>query len=508
VGLSSALSIANSGLASINAQFALLSSNIANASTPAYSAEVSNQQDVTADGVGLGVHIGPAVRRIDQTLQSSLTQQNGVVANLQTTQAALQSIDATLGTPGSGNDLGSLVGNLQNGFSALLTDPANQTQQTAVVQAASTLAQGINQLGSTYTAQRQAAEDDLASSVSTLNTTLSTIGTLNQQIVALQAGGQSTADLENQRDAAVQTVSGLVGINTVEQTNGNLLILTSGGLSLPTDGSGTLSIASAAVGPETYYPGGGLPGITLNGSDVTNQMTGGQIGADITLRDKTLPTDQAELDEFSYNLASRFSSQGLTLFTDPAGNVPSGGGTPAQSGYVGFSSTIQVNPAVTSQPSLVRDGTDTIADGTNGASAFAPNPSDGPSGFSTLINRVLNFTFGTQAQVGTSQPAMTTSSLGASGTLTAPINGAGVSLMSFANSLVEDQSQQSASVTSQVGTEQSLQSSLNAKRQGISGVNMDSEMSQMLTLQNAYGVNARVITAVQNMFNQLLQVIP
>ncbi len=40
---------------------------------------------------------------------------------------------------------------------------------------------------------------------------------------------------------------------------------------------------------------------------MTTQLTGGQLGANLTLRDTTLPTYQAELDEFSQNLASRFS---------------------------------------------------------------------------------------------------------------------------------------------------------------------------------------------------------
>ena len=77
------------------------------------------------------------------------------------------------------------------------------------------------------------------------------------------------------------------------------------------------------------------------------QLQGGQIGANITLRDTTLPTDQAELDEFAQNLASRFDAQGLTLFTDPTGAVPASvPPPPVQTGYVGFAATIQVNPLV------------------------------------------------------------------------------------------------------------------------------------------------------------------
>ena len=40
-----------------------------------------------------------------------------------------------------------------------------------------------------------------------------------------------------------------------------------------------------------------------------------------------------------------------------------------------------------------------------------------------------------------------------------------------------------------------------------SGVNMDSQMALMITLQNAYGANARIIGLVQSMFAQLLQVV-
>ena len=44
----------------------------------------------------------------------------------------------------------------------------------------------------------------------TLNATLADIGALDRQIVTAQAAGQSTADLENQRDAALTTLSELV----------------------------------------------------------------------------------------------------------------------------------------------------------------------------------------------------------------------------------------------------------------------------------------------------------
>ena len=507
MSLESALSIASSGLANINAQLALVSQNVANAGTPGYAVETGTQQSLTADGVPLGVHTGAATLQVDQALNNALTLQNAMVSGLTTTQTALHSIDSVLGTVGAGNDLGSLLGNVQNAFSTLLTDPSNQTQQAAVVSAASTLAQGINSLSQAYTQQSQAAQSGLVSGVATINETLASIGRLSNQIIAAQPLGESTADLENQRNAQVQTLSNLVSIKTVEQPDGDLSIFTTGGVVLPTHGaSDPLSIASSSALPGAYYPGGGLPGIMLNGSDVTSGMTNGSIGANLTLRNQTMPTSQAELDEFAANLSSRFAAQGLTLFTDPTGAVPSTGGTPAQAGYVGYAATVQVNPAVTANTSLVRDGTNAIAGSATGATAFTPNPSGGPAGFTTLVSRVLNYSLGAQVQGGVTQPAFNTTGLGADGSLSAPF-GAPSTLSEYATDLVSAQSQQSATTSSELTIEQSVQTGMQSQVGSVSGIKMDTEMSMMISLQNAYGANARVITAMQAMFTQLLQAV-
>jgi flagellar hook-associated protein 1 FlgK len=507
MGLSAALSIATGSLANVTGQLNLVSHNIANANTPGYATETGTQTSATADGIDLGVRSGPATRDVDLALQAQADQQNSTVAGLQTTQTALQAIDSVQGTPGQGGDVASLLGNLQNQFSTLLNDPSNQTQQAAVVSSAGTLAQTVNALSNAYTTQRQAAQNNVVSEVGTINTTLATIGQLNTQIVTQRSGGLSTADLENQRDAAVAQLGQLVQVQTLVQPNGNMLLTTSGGLSLPTNGTtNPLSTSGANVLPGATYPGGGIPAITMDGVDVTGQLTGGQLGANIALRDTTLPTYQGELDEFSQNLASRFSAQGLTLFSDPTGAVPPGGGTPAQSGYVGFASVIQVNPAVQADPSLVRDGTNVIAGSATGASAFTPNPTGGPAGFSTLIGRVLTYTLGADAQDGVTQPASNTAGLGAAGTLNAPY-ATPATLGNEAATLVAAQAQDSATTTSQLTAEQSLQTTLNTTLTSGSGVNMDTEMSLMIQLQNDYGVNAKIIAAVQSMWTQLSQAV-
>jgi flagellar hook-associated protein 1 FlgK len=425
----------------------------------------------------------------------------------------LQSIDAISGTPGQGDDLGSLLGNLQNQFSTLLNDPSNSTQQSSVVSSAAALAQGINTLSNGYNTQRQTAENSIVTEVGAVNSTLGTIGSLSGQIVAQQAIGQSTADLDNQRDAAVQTLSQLLSVQVMTQPNGNMVVTTTSGLTLPTPGSpgtlassspGPLLVTAANVQPGSYYPGGSINGIMLGGVDVTQSLTGGQLGANITLRDTTLPTYQAELDEFSETTANQFAAQGLSLFTDPNGNIPAGGGTPVQSGYVGFASQIQVNPTVQADPSLVTDGNVTVAGSATGAGPFTPNPANGPAGFNTLITNVLNYTFGPDAQPGVPQPAANTAGLGASGTLTAPF-AAPQTLADFAASITGAEANDSASTTNQLGTEQAVQTTLSNQLTSQNGVSLDQQMSLMIQLQNAYGANAKVMAVAQSMFTDLLQ---
>jgi flagellar hook-associated protein 1 FlgK len=507
MSLDSSLSIATASLGNINAQLGLVSNNVANASTPDYSVETSNQISLVAGDQPLGIQTEAATRSINLALQQSAFQQDSTVAGLTTTTTSLQTIDALQGTPGQSNDLGSLLGAVQDAFSTLLGDPSSAAQQSAVIAAAGNLTTGINTLSDAYTQQRQAAQNGIVTAVSNINTDLSQIGTISDQIIAARIAGESSAGLENQRDAVVDSLNSIVGIKTLVQPNGDMLVTTPSGTQLPTRaGTGPLLTSGATIGAGASLASGTIPGITLDGIDITSQLQGGSLGANVTLRDTTLPTFQGELDEFSQSLASRFQAQGLTLFSDPNGNVPAGGGTPVQSGYVGFASEIQVNPAVQATPSMVRDGTQDVAGSAAGASAFTTNLTGGPAGFTTLINRVLDYALGAQAQSGVAQTPGNTTGLGPDGTLNAPY-AAPATLGDNATALVAAQAAVSAAASSQLTTEQAVQTTLNSNLTAISGVNMDTEMSYMIQLENAYGVNARVISTVQAMFTQLLQVV-
>jgi len=506
VSLDGAISIAGSGLANVARELAIVSRNISNVNTPDYTREVANQTSVLAGGDGVGVAALPTSRDLDVPLQAQVFHQGGVVAGLRTTQTALQGIDAAQGSPGTGDDLPSMLGQMQDAFATLENDPSSQAQQAKVVDAASTLARKVNALNAAYATARQGAQDGIVSDVAAANADLATIGKLSVQIIGLRASGQSTADIENQRDAAMHQLASLTGARFLDQSNGDMLAILPSGLSLPLHATTPLASPAATTGTGASYPSGGLPAITLMGADVTTQLTGGTLGARITLREFTVPKFQAQLDQFAQTLASRFDQQGLTLFTDPAGAIPSAGGSPVQQGYVGFAAIIQVNPAVAATPRLVRDGTHAVTDDPAGASAFTPNPSGGLAGFTDLIGRVLDYALSARSRAGVAQDGVPSSGLGPTGVLDAGF-AAPPDLAGFAATLVAAQSQDSASVSANLTTETALQANLQGRLSSGGAVSIDTEMSTMLQLQNSYGANARVMSTVQSMYADLLAVI-
>ncbi len=502
MGLDTSLAIATSGLTALTKQFDVISQNVANANTPDYTNESAALQAVGAPGIGLGVRSDIATLTVNTQVQAQVFSQGAAVTYASTTASALSNIDAVMGTPGGGTDLPSLLTDVQNQFTALQADPSSQTQAQAVVSAAQTLTNQINTVSGAIGTGRQDAQNDLVTSVATANADLAQIGTLNQQIVTLQQQGQSTADLRNQMATAEQSLSSTLGASFVQQPDGSVLAFTSSGLQLPTNGSNPLAIAHATVGAGSYYPGGGLPGVTLNGNDITADLTSGEIGADLNLRDNTLPTLQAGLDEFSENLATNFSNQGLTLFTDPSGNVPAtSGGSTVQANYVGFANSITVNPAVVAKPTLVRDGTNAVAGSATGASAFTPN-SSGETGSTTLINRILTYAFGADAQAGVAQPASNTTGLGPSGTLGLPYTGQ-TTLAGTASAFAGAEAAESSTATANSTNAAALQSALQSTLATTAGVDVDAQLSNLVALQNAYAANARVVTTVQALYQVL-----
>ncbi|MFT8549538.1 MAG: flagellar basal body rod C-terminal domain-containing protein [Acetobacter okinawensis] len=528
--LGSALSIASSGLNGIEYQYSVVSQNVANSSTTGYVSESASVTSAVANNQGTGVRIGQTVLNVSPYLQSSLYTQNAKVSALTASSNSLSAVSSVQGSTsadsGSTNTLSDALGNVQTALTSLTSTPLESSAQTAVITAATSLTDTIHTLASTYTAQRQTAEDTIVSTVSTINQNLTQIGQLSKQIMALKAVGSDTADLENSRLEVMNDLSSEIGVKFTETSKGDMVVTTEDGTKLPTrpdqiglnDNTQTLpsntwplsatngSTASTTITDNMYYDSSdptnsAIAGITVadgttstSTTDITSHLTSGTLGANITLRDTTYPTMQAQLNAFSTTLINRFTAAGMSLFTSSSGSsVISTTATGSSSEQTNLASGITVN------------------------STYSDTPSDlSPSGSTTTITSVLSTTFGTSSSDVSGSTTLSdgtvvsldapTSNLGPSGSLSTGYS-ATQGLVALATSLTSNQGATISTASTNLTYATAVQTTLSAKVTSVSGVDVNTEMSKIVALQNAYTANAKIISSVQTMFSALLDAI-
>jgi flagellar hook-associated protein 1 FlgK len=228
----------------------------------------------------------------------------------------MQSYDAALGSTDGGDDISSLMSAFSTALSALSSSP-DATSKAQLVSDASTLAQGISGLSAEVQSLRTQANSQISTTVDSVNQSLKTLASLNSQIATVTAQGGDATTLEDQRDAQLTTLSGLIGVNSYVTSDNQLQIYTTGGDQLLGTTAATLSYtASSQLGASAAYPGS-IAGITLNGKDITTSLGDGQLGALVTLRDTTLPAEQDKLDA----LASTLIAQ-VNAVTNAGSSVP------------------------------------------------------------------------------------------------------------------------------------------------------------------------------------------
>jgi flagellar hook-associated protein 1 FlgK len=528
--LDTSLSIALTGLRASAAGLRTVANNVANAETPGYTRKVQPTLATVPDATGMGVQLADLQRNVDAALQREVFARGALVSGLESRETLLQGIETVHGRPEDGNSLAGLLARLTDSFNALAADPSSASGRQEVVRAAQAIVRKLNDLSNAVTDARNRAHEAIVASAKTTNDALAQIDRTTIQIRNAIASGKQLPDLEDMRDASLERLTAETGARFMIRQDGSVLLTGPNGITWPTEkakgaADGPLSVATAELQPTSFHDpaGGTVPGVFITDPgnpdaprDVTQYLTGGRIGALVTLRDTTLPTMQAELDEFAKTLARRFDQQGLRLFSDGQGNVPQEGSVTLQASYVGFAGAIRIFPPVEADARLVRDGTHVIPGGLPPAPAtqptgnpqgsnFTPNPSGGPAGFDVLARRIIEFALGANLQAGTPHdPALGTAGLGRQGRLNSEIP-PHATLADFAASLVSVQTGLRARATEMRESETAARDLVRNRLADEAGVNVDQEMSVMVQLQNAYQASARVLQTNQELWDALYQ---
>jgi flagellar hook-associated protein 1 FlgK len=468
------------------------SQNISNASTAGYTTKTLGVNDLVAGGQVVGVSTGQIQRNVNQSLQSSVWNETSASSNQSTINTALSSIQTMYGTADAGTNFSSYLSTLNDDFTQLAATPNSTTLQQQTVVDAQTFANSINSTAQAITSARTTAEAGITSSVNTINSELTNIAQLNTQVASALNSGTGAADLEDQRDQAIATLSQQIGISTYPGQNGVVVVQTASGQPLADTQAHQLVFTTQPVGAQSVYPnnlGGVYIDSATTGYDLASQNTqvGGTLGAQLELRDTILPQQQAQLDELSEQTANRFAAQGMKLFTDSSGNIPG----PAPTAYAGFSSEFTVNPTVVSTPADVQQGTS--------GTAIA-------AGDSTVIQNVLNYAFGLNSDSsGTPNVPFNTTGLGAAGNISIGANfPTATTIQNFAQEIMTTQASQASDASSNASFSSSYLATLQTSFSNSSAVNLDSQVANLTVYENAYSCSAQVVSTEQKLMAALL----
>lgn len=391
-----ALNAALSGLRIAQAQLTTISNNVSNATTPGYTRKILPQstQVINSTGQIIGVQAETLIRRVDLNLEKDLWTQVSGVSELETKAAYLDRIEKFHGATDKELSIAAEIAELKDKFSALSDSPSDGFLLQTTLDQAQFVATKFNSFATLITDMRADAQDEMATSVQRVNDLLGSIAEMNKEIKAAYNLNRSVAGLQDQRDTAINELSTYMNLTMFSRGDGVLVIQTSTGVQLTDENPTEVYFNPGGIGPSTTYPGS-LAGIYVGGNplsnprsvDITTSNVGGKLGALIDLRDNTLTQYQAQVDELAHKLALRLESQGLRLFTGPAGTVPLDTppdlsvDPPIPVSYVGFASIIQVNENIVNNISLLQQGTYT--------SDIAI-----PAGSNEVIRRVVQFGFG------------------------------------------------------------------------------------------------------------------
>lgn len=297
----------SAALSSLNAtQYAssITSTNIANANVEGYSAQRVNTATTYSDGSAIGVGVSSVSTYVNENLFKSYVSAVSQTTYAQTTADHLSQLLDQYGAVDSGSALPDLMTDLETALADLSVTPESQTVKNIVLNAADQLASALNDLSSDVQQQRENVDGDIENAVTTVNQALAEIEDLNREISVKTALGENTSALEDARAQALLTVSENMNVSYFTTNTNELHVYTTGGLPLVDSRAHELSYeATNNVNAATSFDD-----ITLDGRNVTNQLSGGTIGALVDLRDETIPARQEELDALAGALADSLNA--------------------------------------------------------------------------------------------------------------------------------------------------------------------------------------------------------
>jgi flagellar hook-associated protein 1 FlgK len=202
-------------------------------------------------------------------------------------------------------------------------DPGSTPLRQQVLTSASLMGERINGMNNVFNAQLTSVRQQRSALVDAANSDISTIASLNRQIMETQAGGVSASGLIDARDNAIDSLASKMALEVSSNADGSRDVALKSGQALVIGSmQGTLQAAATAGAPQAFS-------ITFANATFTLDATkmGGQIGGLSQYEITTLKPLQDDIDALGRTIAVRVNAQLALGYSTPASG-PAVAGTP------------------------------------------------------------------------------------------------------------------------------------------------------------------------------------
>jgi flagellar hook-associated protein 1 len=456
MSLITALSTSLSSLQVIQKNISVISNNVSNANTAGYSRKSATQESVLLGSDFGGAKISGFTRATNDTVLRSWLDTLADTGKQGAQSAYLGELGELFGTNVDNPVIAKAVERFGSAWRALEAEPENNTRQREVVQRGKELAAEIRRLSSGVEDIDRQIRTEIQDNVVTLNTALTNIQILNNQIAVAQGRGQPTGDYEDQRDKEIRKVAGMMDIKVFPRDNNQVALYTQNGYSL-IDGqarqfefNGTeVVVAGSSTAVTSYMTGGKIQGLYDMRATATPPSSDPGINVIQKLRD--------QLDE----LANAFLSTASGSFGAAYNGATSGAGELASGFFAGTGRTdIDVAAAL-------QNGTSTVK--VAGAAAVVPTFNDNTRSYTMDGLTVTN-----------------------------------VSYSGLVTNIVAALQQAGSTVKDNFDIASGQETFFAERFQNSTGVNVDEELVNLQIMQNAYQASARLISVINEMYQTLI----